>query len=117
MSSITPKPKSNKIKSIWNNRKLIAEGIKNRVFKKEHVEEIYNDRLEICKGCDLIDLSGHECMVPGTQPCCGECGCSLALKLRSLSAACGHPKGAKWEALISYEEEEAFEKEKQNGIF
>ena len=27
-------------------------------------------------------------MAPGTQPCCGECGCSLALKTRALSSDC-----------------------------
>lgn len=46
-------------------------------------------------------------MVPGTQPCCnvnlGGCGCSLSLKIRSLSSAC--PKN-KWLAELTQEEED-----------
>jgi hypothetical protein len=39
----------------------------------------------------------------GTQPCCGDCGCSLTFKTRSLSSDC--PQG-KWDALITEEEED-----------
>ena len=40
--------------------------------------------------------------MPGTQPCCGECGCSLALKTRSLSSECaeGH-----WTSVLTDEED------------
>jgi hypothetical protein len=41
-------------------------------------------------------------MVPGTQPCCSKCGCSLSLKLRSLSSEC--PVG-KWDAYFTEEQE------------
>ena len=74
------------LKQIFNNRKEILEGIKNNIFKKEHVEQIADIRLNICKMCENYDDDGKECLVPGTQPCCGECGCSLALKIRSLSS-------------------------------
>lgn len=39
-------------------------------------------------------------MVKGTQPCCGECGCSLSLKLRSMDSECPHPDGPKWGAEV-----------------
>lgn len=66
------------------------------MIKKDPIEKVYNKRLLICKGCELIDLKGDKCMVPGTHPCCGECGCSLSLKLRSLESECTHPDGPKW---------------------
>ena len=42
-------------------------------------------------------------MAPGTQPCCSDCGCSLAFKVRSLSSDC--PK-AYWDAVATEEQEE-----------
>ena len=101
---------------VWKNRKQIAEGIKNKIFKQEHIEEIFEERLAICQKCIHYDLEGKNWYVPGTQPCCGECGCSLALKLRSLSSDCGL---AKWKALTSEEEEDQINyqilKSNQNG--
>tara|TARA_Y100000022_G_C12930374_1_gene231350 strand:- start:320 stop:487 length:168 start_codon:yes stop_codon:yes gene_type:complete len=38
-------------------------------------------------------MSGAHCAVPGTPPCCAECGCIINLKVRSMSAGC--PKN-KW---------------------
>jgi hypothetical protein len=87
---------------IWKNRNQIAEGIKNNIFKSEHVEDIAFFRNEICKHCAFIDTTGSKCAVPGTQPCCSECGCSLRLKTRSLSSDC--PKGF-WKAELTPEEE------------
>lgn len=80
-----------KLGKIWKNKAQILEGIKNTVLKNEYVEEVFSERMEICKSCPLLDIHGDKCMVPGTQPCCSECGCSLDFKLRSLSAFC--PKG------------------------
>jgi hypothetical protein len=60
------------------------------------VEKLYQKRMEICKACPLIDLVGTKCMIVGTHPCCGECGCSLSLKLRSPESECVHPDGPKW---------------------
>jgi hypothetical protein len=88
----------------WRNRYAIADGIKNNLFKKEHVEEVYNHRLGICSKCPSIDTDGEKCAIPGTAPCCGECGCSLGIKLRSLSAECDLKK---WEAETTEEEEDA----------
>jgi hypothetical protein len=63
-------------------------------------------RMEICKKCQLYDIQGSGCMVPGTQPCCNEkaggCGCSLAFKTRSLSSDCPLNK---WKAILSEDEE------------
>lgn len=107
-----------KLSEIFKNRNLIWEGLKNNVFKQEHIEEIYHERLEICKTCILFDLTGDGCTIPRTQPCCNSklqttdakdgtmkegCGCSLTLKLRSLSSKC---PAHKWLALTSEQEEQ-----------
>ena len=98
-----------KLSQIWNNRTAILEGIKNNAFKNEHVEQIAAERMAICQKCPSLDTEGSECMVPGTQPCCGKCGCSLQLKLRSLSSDCGDEENPRWHALLSQEEEDALE--------
>ena len=95
---------------IWKNRGLIMEGIKNNMFKTEHVENIAFYRNEICKTCKFFDNKGSNCALPGTQPCCSECGCSLKLKVRSLSSDC--PKGF-WKAELTEKEEEALLKQIQ----
>jgi len=93
----------NTLIQIWKNKGKILEGITNNVFRKEHVEEIAAQRQAICDTCEFIDKKGTSCVMPGTQPCCGVCGCSLALKLRSLSSACDKQK---WEAVVTQEEED-----------
>lgn len=95
-----------KLSVIWKNRSKIAEGIKNSVFKKEHIEEIASSRMEICESCPLIDKSGDECLVSGTEPCCGACGCSLKFKLRSLSSPCGDEDNPRWGSVLSEEDED-----------
>lgn len=89
---------------LWKERGKIIEGVKNSMFKQEHIEEIATSRMLICEDCFFIDKEGSKCYMPGTQPCCGDCGCKLSFKTRSLSSAC--PKG-KWNAVTSEEEEEA----------
>ena len=89
------------INELWKNKKAIIEGIVNNTFKKEHVEIIYNQRVLICKQCPKRDDFGSTCLIKGTHPCCSECGCSLKLKLRSLSSAC--PIGS-WDALMTEED-------------
>lgn len=99
---------------IWKNKDQIIEGIINSIFKKEDVEEIVHQRMQICKECALYDVLGDGCMIPGTQPCCnkalGGCGCSLSLKTRSLSSDCPHPDGPKWKAILSESEEDLLNK-------
>ena len=97
------KGKWKKYLDIFKNADKIAEGISNTVFRKEHVEAVATDRFQICIQCSLFNASGDKCVAPGTQPCCGDCGCSLAFKVRSLSSEC--PKGF-WDALVTEEDEE-----------
>ena len=89
---------------IWKDKGKILEGIKNSVFKQEHIEEIALQRDAICQSCDLIDRSGDKCFMPGTQPCCSVCGCSLQFLQRSLSSKC---EAGKWDAVLSEEESDA----------
>jgi hypothetical protein len=89
---------------IWKDKGKIFEGIKNSVFKKEHIEEIASMRMEICESCPHMDTEGSKCYIAGTQPCCGECGCKLSFKTRSLSSSC--PK-SNWTAVTTEEEEDA----------
>jgi hypothetical protein len=81
--------------------------VTNSIFKKEDVEEIAQQRMQICEKCALYDVQGVGCMVAGTTPCCNEklggCGCSLGFKTRSLSSEC--PKGH-WKAELTQEEED-----------
>ena len=102
--------KSNIIQ-LWKSKGQIIEGITNSIFKKEDVEEIAQQRLQICKQCALYDVHGEGCMVPGTQPCCNEkkggCGCSLSLKTRALSSECPL---LKWKAELTEEEEDQLNK-------
>ena len=79
------------------------EGIKNSVIRDEFVESIAEHRDEICNSCEHRDVKGKECAMPGTQPCCSLCGCSLVFKTRALSTNC--PDG-RWFALISEEDED-----------
>ena len=99
--------KSNVIK-LWKTKGQILEGITNSIFKKEDVEEIAQQRMQICMNCGLYDVQGVGCFVKGTHPCCNEklggCGCSLSLKTRALSSEC--PLG-KWKAELTEEEEDA----------
>lgn len=94
------------LKKIWENRKEIYEGIKNSVVRDDLVEDVAAKRMAICTECIEIDLKGSKCEVPGTQPCCGNCGCSLGFKTRALSAEC--PVG-EWKALMSEKEEDALD--------
>jgi hypothetical protein len=92
-----------KLTQLWKNKSQILEGIINTVIRDEYVEEVAAIRNSICDDCEL---KGNKCMVPGTGPCCNDCGCSLKLKTRSLSSFCPHPDGSKWEAILTEEEED-----------
>lgn len=96
-----------KLKDIWKNRKQIMEGVKNSIIRDEFVEEVASDRMNICTSCIYKDVDGADCLVPGTQPCCKLCGCSLEFKTRALSANCPDDR---WEALVSEEDEDELDK-------
>jgi hypothetical protein len=93
---------------IWKERSKIMEGIKNSIIHDEFVENIASLRNEVCLECPS---RGDKCAIPGTAPCCNECGCSLGFKTRSLSSVC--PLG-KWKALLTEEEVEKLENELDN---
>ena len=97
---------STTLKSIWENRAKILEGVRNTILRDELVEDIARMRRNICDNCEYLDTKGKECAIKGTQPCCAECGCSLTFKTRSLSSDC--PQG-KWEAIATEEEEDALD--------
>lgn len=96
--------KINKIIGAFGNIGQIMEGVKNKVFKNEDVEEIANARWVECSTCEHLDETGDKCAVKATKPCCGKCGCSLGLKLRALSSGC--PIG-KWKHIIDIKTERA----------
>jgi hypothetical protein len=89
--------KINKLLGAFGNVRQIAEGVKNKVFKKQHIEDIADERWIHCSVCPSLDVYGNDCAMKGTQPCCKDCGCSLGLKLRALSSSC--PKG-KWDKVV-----------------
>jgi hypothetical protein len=91
------------LKTIWENKHKIIEGIKNSIIRDEFVEEVAAMRYSVCEECPS---KGKKCAVKGTGPCCNECGCSLGFKTRSLASDC--PLG-KWESLITVEEEDELE--------
>ena len=98
---------------IFKNADKIAEGIKNTMFKKEHIEAVATDRFQLCIKCSLFDAKGDSCLAPGSQPCCSDCGCSLAFKVRSLSSEC--PKGY-WDALTTEDQEDIINQQiEKNG--
>ena len=92
--------KINKILGALGNLDKIAEGIKNKIFKKDDIEEIAQKRWAECNLCPLLDKEGKTCAVSGTAPCCADCGCSLGIKMRSMSSAC--PK-VRWKAVMPNE--------------
>jgi hypothetical protein len=92
-----------KLEKIWHNRKQIMEGIKNSVIRDAFVEKIAADRMELCNMCVRKDTEGSSCVMPGTQPCCNLCGCSLTFKTRSLSSEC---PDLRWKAVITEEDED-----------
>lgn len=92
-----------KLTTIWKNRKQILEGIKNSIIRDEFVEEVAEQRMLLCHTCPKKDIKGDTCLMPGTQPCCSLCGCSLSFKVRSLSSDC---PAHKWKAVITEEDED-----------
>lgn len=96
----------------FKNADKIADGIVNNIFKKEHIEAVATDRFQICIRCSLFDAEGKDCLAPGSQPCCSDCGCSLAFKVRSTASEC--PKGY-WDAYTTEKEEELINNQIENN--
>lgn len=91
---------------IWKNKGKILEGIKNKIFTTDHIQEIADERMSICRKCPHYDMTGDKCAVPLTQPCCGKCGCSLGIKVYSLSSGCGDEENPRWDPILTEEEED-----------
>ena len=72
--------------------KVILQGWWHTIFKNEKIEELAAKRMQICMKCVLIDKTGKYCAVPGTQPCCGDCGCALSAATRSRDYSCPQNK-------------------------
>ena len=100
--------KINKIIGAFGNMGQIMEGVKNKIFKNEDVEEIAKARWMECATCEHLDNKGDKCAVKATKPCCGKCGCSLGLKIRALSSGC--PVG-KWKHITDRQTEIALKQQ------
>ena len=80
---------------IWKHRKEILEGAINLAIRTEAVETIAQDRMVICHSCPKKEMQCKS--MPLIHNCCGECGCVLDVKTRSMKSSC--PLG-KWPAMI-----------------
>jgi len=108
--------KINKLLKGVKNISQIYEGVKNNIFKKDYIEKIADYRWQQCKTCDYLDLTGKKCAMNGSQPCCSDCGCSLAFKTRALSSECPLKGDAKrWESLMTSEQEGELRKKLDNN--
>ena len=56
-----------KLLGALGNLDQIAEGIKNKIFKRDDVEAVAKVRWLECKVCPLLDTKGDHCAVNGTQ--------------------------------------------------
>jgi len=92
---------------IWKEKGKILEGILNYIFTQQDIEDVFNERWEICKVCEYMDEEGKSCVVSLTRPCCSLCGCSLKIKLRSMSSFCDKNK---WDACMTEREEDILNK-------
>jgi hypothetical protein len=61
--------------------KNIVEGYKNVLIKDKTVEQLYTERVSVCRGCS------SSVMKLGVATC-GECGCPLLAKLRVINETC-----------------------------
>jgi hypothetical protein len=71
--------------------KPIIEGWANTLFKKDDVETIAAERMEICNSCvkqsvNAKAIAGYHSVRPDVH--CVECGCPLVSKTRALSSSC-----------------------------
>lgn len=68
--------------------KEIFSGWWNYFFRNEEIEKLSESRMKICNDCEIIDRTGIKCALPGSQPCCGDCGCPLSKLTRSKESTC-----------------------------
>lgn len=103
-----------KIKIIWKSRSKIFNGIWHSLFPSAYVERVASERLKACRTntCGFYDKEGvmEKTIVKGSESC-GNCGCVLKYKIRSLSSSCPMTElGYKgyWEARMTEFEEDNF---------
>lgn len=92
------------LKSGIKNRKLVIEGIKNNIFKQEHIEQIFQERKAICHSCTFHSLKVRkekELVIPYNH--CTLCGCKDEIKLRSLGSRCTDEENPKWLEVVDIE--------------
>lgn len=72
--------------------KGIAEGIRNKIAPPEElkalIEQTYQERYNICKGCEWASFNKYPGRTFMRGEHCTNCGCKLDLKLRCLSCNC-----------------------------
>ncbi len=95
----------------WENRAKIWEGLKNKTFKKDDVEQLAEERISICRSnkCGYYDKDGtSDIAVFKGKESCGACGCRLDWKTRALSSNCGLEELKQeplWKAVVNQLEE------------
>lgn len=94
--------KKRAIKAFLKSRKEILSGIKNYYIHNKDVETIARYRYKICEGCDKFSNEDISCVIENSTPCCSICGCSIKIKVYSLSSSCPIHK---WDNIISQEQE------------
>lgn len=90
---------------LWKKKDKIFEGISHSIFKRDDIEAVAQERLQICRSneCGYHDPKGTSpaAVLKGAESC-ASCGCKLAWKTRALSDEC--PVG-QWKALLNDIEE------------
>lgn len=105
-----------KLKKIWKNRRKIFEGIWASLFPNAFIKLVSKYRFDICKmnACGYYDKLGvSEAVIVKGKPSCAQCGCSLAIKTKSLSSQCALSNIGRvplWSAIMSGEDEDTFKK-------
>lgn len=94
------------LSTAWKNKKLILEGVINKVQAKEEVVKIANERKEICKKCPMHSSNAKKYLGYKTERIddhCISCGCNLELKTHSLHSECPD-KPQRWKAVVDEKE-------------
>jgi len=78
--------------NVLKKAKHIIQGWWYKLFKNIQIEKLASERMSICMQCELYDSNGKDCAVPGTHPCCGDCGCDLSAATRSPKYSCPQNK-------------------------
>lgn len=76
------------IKQIWQNRGIILEGIKNRLFARGKVKRIAEKRLAVCNVCQYNSSNSAKSSYKVPFKHCTLCGCSLNIKPYAMESEC-----------------------------